>query len=114
MASTHDTYRSEFLPHLGVVPALSLTGALIMDVTYGMNIKSHEDQFLQAAGRAMQSLERAVIPGAFLVNTIPIRVSTISCRLTLDSSSLQQSQARAGVVSWCGVQDFRKGSEGTI
>jgi hypothetical protein len=49
-----------------------------MDITYGMDIKSHEDQFLQAVELAMQYAERAVVPGAFLVDTIPIRMSATS------------------------------------
>ena len=51
----------------------SVTGALIMDITYDLDIKSHEDKFLQAAERAMEWGEGAVLPGAFLVNTFPIR-----------------------------------------
>ena len=46
-----------------------------MDITYGMDIKSHENQYLQAAERAMQFMERALVPGAFLVDAIPIRAS---------------------------------------
>jgi len=49
-----------------------------MDITYGIDIKSHEDQFLQAAERAMQQADRAIVPGEFLVDTIPIRVSATS------------------------------------
>lgn len=43
-----------------------------MEITYGIDIKSHEDRFLQAAERAMEHLESAVVPGAFLVDTFPI------------------------------------------
>ena len=44
-----------------------------MEITYGLNIESHEDKFLQTAEHAMKRLERVVIPGAFLVDTFPIR-----------------------------------------
>ena len=44
-----------------------------METTYGMDIKSHEDKFLQAAELAMEHLEKVAIPGAFLVDTFPIR-----------------------------------------
>ena len=54
---------------------LSVTGALIMDITYGLDIKSHEDPFLQAAERAMECAKSTMIPGAFLVDTFPIRSS---------------------------------------
>lgn len=53
----------------------SLTGALIMDITYGLDIKSHENKFLQAAQCAMEHAQRAMVPGAFLVDAFPIRSS---------------------------------------
>jgi len=43
-----------------------------MEITYGMDIKSHEDKFLQAAERIVDLIGRAVEPGAFLVDTFPI------------------------------------------
>jgi len=60
-------------PHL--LPILSATGALIMEMTYGMDIKSHEDKFLQAAERALHYVDSAMVPGAFLVDTFPICLS---------------------------------------
>ena len=53
----------------------SMTGALIMDITYGLDVKSHEDKFLQAAKHAMECVEKVMVPGAFLVDTLPIRSS---------------------------------------
>jgi len=44
-----------------------------MEMAYGMDIKSHEDKFLQAAELATEHFEHAVTPGAFLVDTFPIR-----------------------------------------
>ena len=46
-----------------------------MEITYGMDITSHEDKFLQAAELAMGHLESAMVPGGFLVDTFPIRSS---------------------------------------
>ena len=51
----------------------SVTGALIMDITYGLDIKSHEDKFLQSAEQAIRLGERVMVPGAFLVDIFPIR-----------------------------------------
>jgi hypothetical protein len=51
----------------------SVTGALIMEITYGLDIKSHEDKFLQTAEHAAEYMKRVMVPGAFLVNTFPIR-----------------------------------------
>ena len=53
----------------------SMIGALVMEITYGMDIKSHEDKFLQSAEHAVKHADRAMIPGAFLVDTFPIRSS---------------------------------------
>ena len=60
---------------LRLISIPSVTGALFMELTYGMDIKSHEDKFLHAAERAMNYLESAIVPGAFLVDTFPIRSS---------------------------------------
>ena len=43
-----------------------------MEMTYGMDIESHEDKFLQASQRAMEHFESAMVPGAFTVGTFPI------------------------------------------
>ena len=43
-----------------------------MEMTYGIDVKSHEDEFLQAAERAMELFESAIVPGAFLVDIFPI------------------------------------------
>jgi hypothetical protein len=53
-------------------PSPSTTGALIMYLAYGFDIKSHEDPFLSAAGRASAIIEEAAVPGTFLVDTFPI------------------------------------------
>ena len=53
-------------------PSFSSTGALIMSLTYGLDVKSHEDPFLAAAERALAAVEEVTVPGAFLVDTFPI------------------------------------------
>ena len=55
----------------------SVTGALIMEITYGLDIDSHEDKFLQAAEHAAEYIEIIMAPGAFLVDTFPIRSFTL-------------------------------------
>ena len=62
-----------FLPPRLISVCSSATGALIMEITYGLNVESHEDKFLQTAERAMAYLERVMVPGAFPVDTFPIR-----------------------------------------
>ena len=56
--------------HLG-----SAIAGLVMEATYGMNITSPADHFLQAAEEAVEVTKRALVPGTFLVDTLPIRAS---------------------------------------
>jgi hypothetical protein len=44
-----------------------------LSVTYGIDVKSIDDQFLSASLEASDALESAVLPGKFLVDAIPIR-----------------------------------------
>jgi hypothetical protein len=44
-----------------------------MEITYGLDIKSHEDKYLRTAENAMESLGRITVPGAFFVDIFPIR-----------------------------------------
>ncbi|KAJ7803823.1 cytochrome P450 [Mycena olivaceomarginata] len=48
-----------------------MSGALMMDVTYGIDVRSSDDQYISIAEEAMHGLSVASIPGAFLVDTIP-------------------------------------------
>lgn len=47
-------------------------------MTYGLNIESHKDKYLQATERASDHAVQALVPGAFLVDTIPKRRSEFS------------------------------------
>ena len=46
-----------------------------METTYGLNITNNEDRFLRAVVEAAEAGTRAMIPGAFLVDIVPIRES---------------------------------------
>lgn len=43
-----------------------------MSLTYGFDVKSHEDPFLSSAAKALALMESVTVPNAFLVNTFPI------------------------------------------
>ena len=45
-----------------------------MEMTYGLNITNDKDRFLQAAIEASGTATRAMVPGAFLVDIIPMRM----------------------------------------
>ena len=49
-----------------------MIAALVMEVTYGLSIESHDDKFLQATELGFEYSERALVPGAFLVDVFPI------------------------------------------
>ena len=44
-----------------------------MSITYGIDVKFHDDQFLNANVAAGRALATALVPGKFLVDNIPIR-----------------------------------------
>ena len=54
----------------------SAVGALIMEITYSMDIRSHEDKFLKVTEHIMEYAERALVLGEFLVDTFPIHSSS--------------------------------------
>jgi hypothetical protein len=43
-----------------------------MEVTYSLNITTTDDRFLRAAINAGRVVKRAMVPGAFLIDTLPI------------------------------------------
>lgn len=46
-----------------------------METAYGMEIRSKEDKFLRVALEALRVMNKALVPGGFLVDTMPIRAS---------------------------------------
>jgi len=46
-----------------------------MEMTYGMEVESHENKYLQAAERVVALIGQTVEPGAFLVDIFPICLS---------------------------------------
>ncbi|KJA17691.1 hypothetical protein HYPSUDRAFT_146170 [Hypholoma sublateritium FD-334 SS-4] len=45
--------------------------AVIMDITYGITIADHDDQYITMAEKALEGAGQAASPGAFLVDIIP-------------------------------------------
>ena len=71
-----------------------------MEMTYGMDIKSHEDKFLQAAERLVELVGETLEPGAFLVDIFPICLSPNSEFLWHPTDNPASSEARPRLVSW--------------
>ena len=51
----------------------STPGAILLSITYGIDIKSTNDEYLKASIEAAHALVMALVPGKFLADIIPIR-----------------------------------------
>jgi len=51
----------------------SVAGPLIVEIIHSLDTKSREETFLQAAERAMEYMERVMVPGEFIVNPFSSR-----------------------------------------
>ena len=77
------------LPEFLSAPSVaSAVGALVLEMTYGLNITNNEDQFLRASVEATEIAARVLIPGAFLVDIIPMRASNIGYDKNTEPSNL--------------------------
>lgn len=50
----------------------SLAGETIMSITYGVDVRPQHDPYIELAERAADAVVTAAVPGAFLVDAIPI------------------------------------------
>ncbi|KAI0050530.1 CyP450 monooxygenase [Auriscalpium vulgare] len=48
-----------------------LAGSVILDIAYGLDIRSHDDIYLQRAEECLRIIDKAGNPGSFLVDIIP-------------------------------------------
>jgi len=85
-----------------------------MEMTYGMDIKSHEDKFLQAAERLVELVGETLEPGAFLVDTFPIRSSPNSESSWHPTDNPASSEAHPRLVPWGRVQTIRQDRSRTV
>lgn len=53
----------------------SLAGALVMDITYGIEVLPENDPYINTAEQASASLSAATIHGSFMVDFLPICMS---------------------------------------
>ncbi|KAG6808696.1 hypothetical protein H0H92_003228, partial [Tricholoma furcatifolium] len=51
---------------------LCMAGETIMGLAYGLKIQEKEDPYVEAAAKGVHPLMVAAMPGAFLVDSIPI------------------------------------------
>lgn len=54
------------------------TGSLALSIMYGIQVNSAENIYFHAAETAIESLQEALVPGAFSVEFLPIRELSLS------------------------------------
>jgi len=81
----------------------------MLSIAYGVNIESESDKFFSASEDAMAAVDIAMLPGAFLVDVLPIRTNSSRRAIPKRSYSVNfHSQIRPGMVSWGQFQDVCK------
>lgn len=78
----------------------SLTGSLTLSVAYGLNVESESNEFYSTSEGAMSALDAAMVPGAFLVDIFPTRMSSGKSFSETPQPFIFCSQIRSRVVSW--------------
>lgn len=87
----------------------STAAATIMRVAYGIQVDDSGDRYIAAAEEAMDSLSQAGVPGAFLVDTIPIRSYIYSPLLSQRHISQRHSSSVVKFVpAWFPGAGFQK------
>ena len=98
------------LPWISSVLIYSAVASLVMEMTYGFKVTSNEDQFLRAAMKATNLATRAAVPGAFLVDIIPMRASLGPKKTRIVHLTVKHSKIHPGMVPRSRVPNIREGS----
>jgi hypothetical protein len=59
------------------------TGAIILSIVYGYEVKEKDDPFVAIAEEFSSLMERAIFPGELIVNTLPFRESILYSIISL-------------------------------
>ena len=51
----------------------SMSGRTIMEVTYGLEVQDHDNEYLKISEQGVALANRILVPGAYLVDSIPMR-----------------------------------------
>jgi hypothetical protein len=60
-----------------------MAGEEIIDISYGIDVKPHNDPYVKIAEHALESVSATTNPGSYLVDILPIRTLDDSCHSTL-------------------------------
>ena len=58
-----------------------MAGAIVLVITYGYPVKEHNDPIVDAVEAAAKDFGELMKPGAFMVDTFPLRESRFVCQL---------------------------------
>ena len=82
----------------------------MMSMTYGIDIESADNPFLNANLEATRGLTAALVPGKFLVDTIPIRTTQAPEQHLQTTDGTTDSTIPPRLVSWDRIQGSRQRS----
>jgi hypothetical protein len=54
-----------------------MAGSTILDIAYGLDIRTSDDPYLKRAEECLQIIDKAGNPGSFLVDIIPARKASL-------------------------------------
>lgn len=76
---------------LWLIQGQSVTGSAILQMAYGYRPADDSDELMTLITQAMEEFSAALVPGAFLVDFIPLRKSLISFILLLPNLTFHNS-----------------------
>ena len=82
-------------------------GATIVDVVYGIQVVGEQNRHIKLAENLAQIVAAALLPGAYLVDLIPLRAH-FTITATLRVLTYMSSKTRTRMVSRGGVSEFRR------
>lgn len=84
------------------------TGSLALSVAYGIEVDSVENPYFHAAEEATESIAEAMVPGAFLVELLPIRELSLSGNCSNTALNPLGSSLRSVVAPWRWFPQLRR------
>lgn len=83
---------------------VSLTGAQILGVAYGLDIREASNLYIQDAKILVECFSETAYPGAYLVDMLPFRACTVFTSYLFPIITNEHSQVRSRVVPRWAVQ----------
>lgn len=81
-----------------------MTSAIMLTVAYGMEIGDEDDPWIALGENAMESVRQTCVPGAYLVDAVPICASLNVNISAIEVQLMSYSEISTRVVPRSGVQ----------